>query len=348
MKKPTRLQAGDRVAAVSLSWGAAAAFPHRYQAGKRQLQEAFEVEVVETTHALREPEWLAANPQARAEDLMEAFGDPGIRAVISIIGGDDSIRILPYLDLKVLAENPKIFMGYSDTTVTHFACLAAGLVSFYGPAIMAGFAENAGIFGYTEDAVRRVLCSAEPPGELAPNRGGWTVEFLDWGRPELQARPRRLIANTGPRILQGSGRARGPLIGGCLEVMDWLRGTAVWPELSRWEGALLFLETSEEAPPPVYLTRVLRALAASGVLERIAGILFGRPGGQIEESRHAAYDGAILGVVRDELGMTDLPIMTNIDFGHTDPIMVLPYGVQAELNCESAGFSLLEAAVEDR
>src|SRR5687768_12744394 len=116
MKKPRHLQPGDKVAAVSLSWGGPAAVPGRYQAGKEQLEQEFHLHVVETTHALRSPEWLAKNPKARAEDLLEAFADPSIKAIISTIGGDDSVRLLPHLDLKVLRDNPKIFLGYSDTT----------------------------------------------------------------------------------------------------------------------------------------------------------------------------------------------------------------------------------------
>jgi muramoyltetrapeptide carboxypeptidase LdcA involved in peptidoglycan recycling len=92
--------------------------------------------VIETRHALHDEAWLAANPQARADDLMEAFSDPTIRAIISTIGGDDSIRILPYIDLNVIRANPKIFLGYSDSTITHLACFKAGLISFYGPAIL--------------------------------------------------------------------------------------------------------------------------------------------------------------------------------------------------------------------
>ena len=91
------------------------------------------MEVVETRHALRAAEWLAAHPQARAEDLMEAFADPGVAGIISTIGGDDSIRVLPFLDLAVIRDNPKVFLGFSDTTVTHLACHKAGLGTFYGP-----------------------------------------------------------------------------------------------------------------------------------------------------------------------------------------------------------------------
>ena len=104
MIKSKKLQPGDTVAAISLSWGGPGTFPHRYEAGKRQLQKEFDLKVIETAHALRGAAWLHNNPKARAEDLMSAFADPSIKAIISTIGGDDSIRILPYLDLEEIGR----------------------------------------------------------------------------------------------------------------------------------------------------------------------------------------------------------------------------------------------------
>jgi muramoyltetrapeptide carboxypeptidase LdcA involved in peptidoglycan recycling len=345
--KPKKLEPGNKVAAISMSWGGPGQFPHRYEAGRRQLQEALGVTVVETPHALRAPEWLERNPRARADDLMEAFSDPSIKAIIATIGGDDSIRLLPYLDLEIMRSNPKIVMGYSDTTITHLACSAAGLVSFYGPAIMAGFAESGGPFGYMLDSVRKTLFSVQPIGTIEPNTTGWTVEFLDWAEPENQSRRRKLNPSPGWNYLQGRGRRRGHLIGGCLEVLDWLRGTDVWPSAEVWQDAILFLETSEEAPSPTVLLRILRAFAAMGILKGLSGILFGRPGGQVPPEQFDEYDEAILKVVAEEEGLSGLPIITGMDFGHTDPMFVLPYGVQAEINCDKRRFAILEGAVVD-
>ncbi len=347
MIKPPMLHAGDTVAAISLSWGGPGTFPHRYTAGKKQLEAALGIRLVETRHALREAEWLQRNPRARADDLMEAFTDPSIRAIISTIGGDDSIRLLPYLDLAVIHSNPKIFMGYSDTTITHLACYRAGLMSFYGPAVMSGFAENTGIFPYMLDAVKRTLFTAETPGEIPPNRAGWTIEQLDWGNSENQNRARRLNPCTGWMFLQGKGIRRGRLLGGCLEVFDWLRGTDWWPSPEDWQDAILFLETSEEAPPPALVLQTLRVYARMGLLQRLSALLFGRPGGQMPEERFAEYDRAILQVVTEEEGLTDLPIITRMDFGHTDPMLVLPYGVLAEVDCTAGRFSILESGVKE-
>src|SRR4051812_4001139 len=134
--KPKRLFPGDKVATISLSWGGAGELPDRYQRGKKQLQDIFGVQVVETSNALKSADFIARNPKARADDLMEAFSDTSIKAIISNIGGDDSIRTLPYTDLDIIRNNPKIFVGFSDTTVTHFACYKAGLASFYGTSVL--------------------------------------------------------------------------------------------------------------------------------------------------------------------------------------------------------------------
>ena len=345
MQKPHRLHPGDKVAAISLSWGGPAAFPLRYAAGKKQLEDEFGLQVVETRHALRDEGWLKRNPQARADDLMEAFADPSIRAVISTIGGDDSIRILPYLDLDVLRAHPKIFMGYSDTTITHLAFYRAGLISFYGPAIMAGFGENGGLFPYLVDSVRRTLFSTIPPGEIKPNGDGWTVEHLDWADPANRTRSRKLNPAESWKFLQGQGVRRGRLLGGCIEVFDWLRGSPWWPVPEAWQDAILFLETSEEAPPPDEVERILRVYASLGILKQLSGLLFGRPGGQVPAERFGEYEQAILQVVREEEGLDELPVVTRMDFGHTDPMCVLPYGVLAEIDCTARRFSILEAGV---
>jgi muramoyltetrapeptide carboxypeptidase LdcA involved in peptidoglycan recycling len=125
MIKPRALRPGDRIAAISLSSGWPSVYPGAYNDGKRHLEDAFGVQVVESRHALADSDWLAAHPEVRAADLMEVLRDPSIHGVVSTIGDDDSIRILPMLDLSVIRDNRKVFVGYSDATVTHFAFLKA-------------------------------------------------------------------------------------------------------------------------------------------------------------------------------------------------------------------------------
>lgn len=345
LKKPKKLKPGDKIAAVNLSWGGPGTFPYRYEIGKKQLEDEFEVKIIEMPHTMSDAEWLKNNPKARADDLMQAFFDPDIAGIISTIGGDDSIRILPYIDFDVIKGNPKVFMGYSDTTITHFACLSAGLISFYGPSIMAGFAENGGMFPYMVNAIKQTVFSSDPIGQIKENPSGWTVEHLDWAEKKNQTRKRTLNPPTGWKFLQGSGIHQGHLIGGCIEVLDWLRGTDVWPSLDIWHGAVLFLETSEEAPTPVAVARILRTLAAIGVLKELKGILLGRPGGQIPIDAFSKYDEAVLQVVAVEEGLTKIPIVSRMDFGHTDPMTVIPYGVNCEIDCGANRISITENAV---
>jgi muramoyltetrapeptide carboxypeptidase LdcA involved in peptidoglycan recycling len=343
--KPACLHAGDTVAAVTLSWGGAGTFPHRYEAGKRQLQETFGLKVIETRHALRDAAWITSNPRARADDLMEAFTDPEIKGIISMIGGEDSIRTLPYTDLEVIRQNPKVFMGFSDTTVTHLACWKAGLSSIYGPSMLAGFGENGGMFPYMIDSVRRTLFSTDSIGMIQPNTDGWTVERLEWDNPANQSIKRKLTPNEDWWWTGALEVRRGRLLGGCLEVLDWLRGTDYWPPLTDWQDAILFIETSEEAPPPLYVERMLRVFGAMGVLERLSGMLVGRPGGAMPVSQFPEYARVIETVVRHECGLTALPIIGGMDFGHTDPYFLLPYGALAEIDPLRRRFSILEAGV---
>lgn len=345
MIKPKRLRRGDRVAIVSLSWGGPAAYPARYAMGRQVLVERFGLQPVEMPHTLREPDWLQRHPEARAADLMQAFADDAIRAVISSIGGEDSIRLIRHVDLGVLRAKPKIFLGYSDSTVTHWLLRQAGVISFYGPAVMAGFAESGGPFGYSMQAVQRLLFDAKAPTELRPSGDGWTSARQDWGAAHQGPRP---LQPAEPwRWLQGEGVAQGRLIGGCLEVVEFLRGTALWPSPQDWDGAILFLEISEEAPPPSTVARALRSYAAMGVLQRLAGLLFGRPGGGLRASQFAAYEEAIGQVLREEEGLTQLPVISRMDFGHSDPMCVLPIGGMLRIDCARQRLSLVEACVQD-
>ena len=343
--KPKILRPGSRIAAISLSWGGPGTVQYRYEIGKRQFQEEFDVTVVETAHALRDADWLAKNPEARADDLMQAFADETIDGIVSTIGGEDSIRTLPYIDLDLIRKNPKVFMGFSDTTISHAACFKAGIVSFYGPSFMAGFAENCGMFRYMVESVRRTLFSAEPIGVIEPNQGEWTVEYLPWENPENQSIRRKLNPCTGWRFHQDEGVVEGQLFGGCVEVLDWLRGTEYFPSAEDLYGAILFLETSEEMPPPSFLTRFVRCLAAIGILEGLNGILLGRPGGGVDPNTFHEYDDALCNTVREEYGLTNLPIVTNMDFGHTDPMFVIPIGMEVRIDSTKQEITIDEAAV---
>ena len=340
--KPKQLRAGDTVATVTTSWGGPGTYPYRYSAGKIQLEENFGVDVIELPHTTKSAEWIYKNPKARADDLMQAFQDPNIDAIFSTIGGDDAIRLLPYIDFEVIQKNPKIFMGYSDFTVIHFACLKANLASFYGPSIMSGFAENCGIFPYTLESVRKTLFSNTPVGKLnAADK--WTDQRLDWEDEKNQKIKRELHQALGWKFLQGEGVFNGHLIGGCFEVIETIKSTYLWPDTNIWQNAILFLEISEELPPEIIFKRGLRNYGAQGIFDQISGVLFGRPGGSLPLSEIEKYDDILTSVISDEYGAKNIPIVSQMDFGHCDPMLVMPYGANVEIDCNNQTIEILDA-----
>ncbi len=342
MIKPPKLNKGDKIATISLSWGGAGDMPHRYQAGKQQLQETFGLEVVETPHALKSADWIYKNPKARAEDLMWALQEPSIKAIITNIGGEDSIRTLPYIDFDIIRNNPKIFLGLSDTTVTHFCFYKAGVVSFYGTSVLIGFAENTGMFAYQVVDIKRSLFSAEPVGIIAPNTQGWTTERLEWAEPANQHIARKLEPCGEWRFLQGKGKVQGALLGGCLEVLEFIKGTPIWVDRAGWKDKIMFIETSEEKIPPDYFRWIIRNYAAIGIFKEINGLIVGRP---YDNLYWQEYDNILLQVIKEEEGLDQLPIVTGMDFGHTSPSFTLPLGIQAEIDIEAKCFSILESGV---
>jgi len=342
MIRPKKLNKGDTVAAISLSWGGAGEIPHRYEAGIQQLEKNFDIKVVPTRNALKSADWIYKNPKARAEDLMEALEDPNIKAIISTIGGEDSIRTLPFIDLKTIQNNPKIFLGFSDSTITHFCFYKAGVTSFYGTSIMTGFAENGGMFPYQTVDINRSLFDADSIGKVLPNGLAWTSEMLEWSDPKNQAIKRKTSPCTDWTFLQGTSIVRGGLLGGCLEVLEFLKDTPFWVSPDGWLDKILFFETSEIMLKPDNFRWILRNYAASRILHQINGLIVGRP---YENKYKKEYDEILLSVIKEEEGLANLPIITGMDFGHTSPTFTLPYGVMAEINCVERSFSILESGV---
>lgn len=331
---------------VSLSRGWPWACAQRYVIGKQQLEQEFSVKVVEMPHTFADPQWLYAHPEARAEDLMNACKNPDITAIISTIGGEESIRLLPYIDFDIIRENPKIFLGYSDSTIIHFMYQKAGVISFYGPAIMAWFAENWGLFPYMVDSLQKTIFSNEIIWKINENKEVWTNEFLSWDDPNNQQKKRKTQQTTGWRWIQGSGIHQGRLIGGCLDVFPFMIGTSIRPSIEERTDTILFIETSEEQMSTTQFERIMRNLGSQGILHRIKGILLGRSQLNYTTGKQINYDQSLQKIINDELGLYHMPIITNMDFWHTDPMMVLPLGVQAELNCDQKIFSILESACQ--
>ena len=343
LQKPNMLKPGDKVATISLSWGGAGDddIRWRYEIGKKRLQDEFGLEVIEMPNTLKGTEYLYNHPEKRAEDLMMAFKDSSIKAIFSCIGGYESVRILPYIDYEIIKNNPKVFIGYSDSTVTHFICLKAGISSFYGPSILAEFAENVSMFDYTKYWINKTLFNDVFLGEIQSSPI-WTSEYLPWTE-ENKLIKRSVKNNDGYELLQGKGIVEGQLIGGCIEVLEMIKGTELWPRIEEFENSILFFETSEEKPEPKHLEYWLRNYGTMGILQKVNGIIFGKP---YDNLYYEEYKNVILKVVREELKLENLPILYNMNFGHTAPMFTIPYGAMAEIDCDLHTFSIMESGVK--
>lgn len=342
--KPRRLERGDTVAILSPSGAAPSRFPWVYERGLDVLRRKFGLRIQEYPTARADRDALARNPRMRAEDLNAAFADDTVRGIIASIGGDDSMRILPYLDARVVRAHPKILMGYSDATTYLTWANRLGLVTFHGPSVMAGFAQLEALPPRFEDHIREMLFNADASIVYRPF-GPYSDGYPDWSDRGNAGRVRPPRADEGWHGLQGTRPVRGRLFGGNIEVLEFLKGTPYWPEPGFWDGRILFLETSEEVPSPLAVRRWLRNYGLQGVFEEVGAILFGRARGYTDEQKRE-LDRVLVSVVAEEFSRPDLPIVSNMDFGHTDPQFLLPLGVEAEVDASRKTFRLLEPSVE--
>lgn len=218
--------------------------------------------------------------------------------------------------------------------------MKAGISSFYGPSILAEFAENVQMFDYTRYWINKVLFDNTPIGNIDASTI-WTSEHIPWEEKNWGIK-RKINANTGYELLQGKGKVQGNLIGGCMEVLEMIKGTDIWPALNIWEDSILFFETSEDKTDPMYIEYWLRNYGSMGILGKAKGIIFGKP---YDNLYYEEYKKVILRVIREELKLFDLPILYNVNFGHTAPMFTMPYGLKAEIDCDLKKFSILESGV---
>lgn len=341
--KPSSLKKGDKIAVVSLSWGGLGddVFIHKYDIAKKRLEKDFGLEVVAMPHALKGSEFVYAHPKLRAKDLMDAFADPSINGIICAIGGDDSIRLLPYIDYEIIRNNPKIFMGYSDTTVSHFMMNTAGVVSYYGPTIMSEFGEYVEMFDYTQNAVRQLLFENSKEYEI-PSCEYWSDDFVLWSEENVNVKKKTRLEEHHYEVLSGSGVITGELLGGCIDVFPMIVGTEIWPSCEKWKGKILLLETSEDKPSPELVTYYLRNLGAQGILNIINGIIVGKPQ---DEKFYEEYK-EVYKKVLQEYNCESLPVIYNVNIGHAAPIGILPLGIEYEIDLDKKTIKLLESATE--
>ena len=325
---PPKPRAGDRVAVLSPSAGLPAYFPAPYELGLTRLVDPFQLMPVEypTTRV------ADASPAARAADLHAAFGDPSIKAVIATIGGDDELRVLAHVDLELLRTHPKPFFGYSDNTNLLHVLWGLGMVGYHGGSVMVQWGRPGRMHPVTVESLWRALFTR---GQyVLPAVTAFTDEERDWSDPDaLTGEPPLEPAD--PWEWHGLERTvEGRLWGGNLETIDGqLAASRYLAPLDAYEGAVLFFETSEEMPSAAYVHRVLMRMRERGLLQRFSAVLVGRPKcwslgerRDADAKRRYAQDqrAAILSAMREYL--PEAVVVFNLDFGHTDPQLVMPHG----------------------
>ncbi len=340
--KPTHLQRGDVIGLISPSAPLAGLLPHRTQKGILMLEKlGYKVEIGK--HSLKITNHTAGSGEERARDINSFFRNPKVKAIISFIGGNHSNQTLKYLDFGLIKNHPKILIGYSDVTVLELAILSqTGLVTFYGPSALNQFAENPKILSYTEAYFKKAVMNNRPIGKISPSLK-WTDEILDWFKKDDQKRARKMKKNNGWQWLSG-GKAEGPILGGCIASIMHLRGTKYWPNFS---GSILFWETSEsnenftKGEKVENIDSYLSDLELSGVFNKINGMIIGRPFGYAKQQSEA-----LIRIIKERTKDYDFPILYNVDFGHTDPMITIPIGVVGRINSHEDEFTILENGVQ--
>lgn len=340
---PRKLRKGDKVAIVSLSSGMLGEdfCSHNIEIGVKRLKE-YGLEPVFMPNSLKGIEYLQGHPKARAKDLKDAFLDDSIAGIICAIGGDDTYRLLPYLMedeefIGAVEKNPKLFSGFSDTTINHLMFYKLGLSTYYGPNFICELGEMADeMLPYSKKAFESYLEGNES-SEIVSSEI-WYEERADFSRAAIGTDRIAHKEERGFELLQGGEVFQGELLGGCLESFydiltasrykdekDVYEKYQLFPNKEEWRGKVLFIETCEEKPVPELFEKEIIALKDRGVFDVINGVLVGKPQ---DEAYYEEYKEILTKVIDNE----KLPIVYNVNFGHAVPRCALQYGVVAKVD----------------
>jgi len=334
--KPRKLKKGDTIAIISPSAGLAAIFPHRLDNAIKFLKSrGFKIKEFSTTRKING--WESAPAKERAEDIMDAFTDSEINAIICTIGGEVANQTLKYLDFEKIRQNPKIFCGYSDISVLHYALYTkSNLMTYYGPCALTQFGEYPEPLKYTLDYFFRAVSSDKPIGIIESSKE-WTEEVLDWGQKVDLTRPRKMIPNIGFEWLR-EGKAKGEIIGGCISSIVHLKGTEYWPN---HKEKIFFWEIPEgqnfdEGEPISTVDALLADLELAGVFKEISAMIVGRSFHYSKEDTKKLKE-----IILERTKDYSFPIVLGLDIGHTDPQITIPLGAKAEIDSEKNLFEIL-------
>ena len=322
-----KLRPGDRVAVLSPSDGAPAAFPHIHERGLRRLRDELGLVPVEypTTRA------ATATPAQRAADLMAAFADPRIGAILATVGGDDQITVLPHLDPDVARADPKPFVGFSDNTNLLIWLWRIGVIGYHGGSTMMHLGRPGRPHPVSLTSLRAALMDGGDLRLWAPDEFG--EDEANWADPAAPGREPPMQPHPGWTWHHPTTTVTAPTWGGNLEIVHWNLAADRWiGPVEDYRGCILILETSEERPSADEVFRMLRNMGERGLLRQFSALIMGLArassfGAVPAEQRRACRAGQRAAVLR---ALADYhPTMMavfDVDIGHTDPQFVVPYG----------------------
>lgn len=327
---PPLLQRGDTIGFFSPSSAATAWAPNRFARARAFLEgQGFRLKAGSLTG--QQDHWRSGSIAARAEELNALIRDPQVRCIMSVIGGNNSNSLLPYLDFEALRRDPKIIVGYSDVMALLLGIYAqTGLVTFYGPALVASFGELSPLVDETLASFLQIALADEVGVPCTmPTPAQWSDERLDW---ENQTRaklcqPNRLIS-------VGTGRVEGRLIGGNLNTMAGIWGSPYMPTIER--GDILLLEDSLKSAET--LERSFAHLKLCGVFDRIGGLILGKH----ELFNDQGSGKRPLDILLEVVGEPTFPILAEFDCAHTHPMLTLPLGIEVALDLDRQQLTLLQ------
>jgi muramoyltetrapeptide carboxypeptidase len=293
--------------------------------------------VISGQHVSKKTGHTAGSINNRLDDFHHMIRDPEVKAIIATIGGYNSHQLLEELDYSLISNNPKIIMGYSDITALLAGIHAkTNLITYMGPAIMPQFGEFGGLIDYTYHSFVRTLMNDKPIGVI-DSSDQWMEEHLSWDVED--SRPRAVIPNTGMKILK-PGQAKGPILAANMGTLLLLAGTPYFPN---FDGKILCLE-DDESEQPSTIDRYLTQFRQMGIYDRISALIIGRFHSHVGFNQ----EDSLLELLQIVTRGYDFPIVYDADFGHTDPMIVLPNGVKACLHAseeQGVHFSIEESAV---
>jgi muramoyltetrapeptide carboxypeptidase LdcA involved in peptidoglycan recycling len=322
---PPKPVPGDRVAILSPASGLPGKLPLPFELGLRRLRDDLGLVPVEYPTTRQ----MGADPSDRARDVMAAFADPSIKAVMASIGGADEIRILPHLDRDVIAANPKPFFGYSDNTNLILYLWNSGIVGYYGGSVMYHLGRPGALHSLSTGSLRAALFTS---GEYELSAATtWRDEDSDWADPATFTREPQMKPAEGWKWHNADRIADGVTWGGCFDVLTLMAiadREIASPEA--YEGCVFLMETSEEMPTPAEVGYALQSFGERGILGRFAAVLVGRPmtaAARSPEVRAAYAPGLEESVLAAVSRYAPKALVVfNVDFGHTDPQLIVPVG----------------------